>query len=745
LIDQWNPADGILTEVTLEMETCGHQDFALDSEDNIAQDVSVTSTGMTQTTMPFGGIVDLELQEQITTYSVSADTDAAPDFAGTDWFAFEQADCMSDTILYTLPAQIAFYSGTGQVNHPTFATGAATVDGPGNYAYYVNTQLGTEICAYYEYVVPLPEVTKTAIPEYSVTYDWDCWKDVDPATHALFDGESATSSYDVTCERSMVEGDYAVTGVITITNPSATVPITVTDIDDVIGGGATAIGDVSLVCDGPLPAVIDPLATFECDYEATLTDMDDGTNTVTVVTPGGEVDYDEAFSWVGVEPTVFGDASITVVDTNGGSWLFEDSGSVTYQQDFDCEDIAWGESTHENYMHENCIYTVGDAYPEFWDCENVEVDCYKLAVEKDGEAGFETTYTWEITKEADQTELELGIGETAMVNYNVCVDRTMSGTTDNYAEGAIYITNPAPMAAELTDVTDMVGSTVATVYCPDMIVPAGNSVTCWYDADIPDVEGDVLNTAEVTQQLYNYPYDSAPVMDGTAAYSAEFLIPVSFDEIDECVEVNDDQFGYLGTTCEDTACFTYQKEIGPYEVCEDYTFDNCATSTTNDMGLTDTACWHLDIIVPCDMFGCTPGFWKNHPLSWPEGIEPTDTVGEYFPCVSEALAGDTLMDALNYGGNGQYGKEKNLLRIATASLLNSMTWDFPYSTAEITDAVCSCYDGGFDKNCGSTLQSDLDYWNNELPCPECGGNDFCPDWFPEVTEPDDGLFFIQLS
>ena len=98
-----------------------------------------------------------------------------------------------------------------------------------------------------------------------------------------------------------------------------------------------------------------------------------------------------------------------------------------------------------------------------------------------------------------------------------------------------------------------------------------------------------------------------------------------------------------------------------------------------------------DVPPPPDFEGCTPGFWKNSPGSWPPtGYSPNQLITSVFDLpngkINNSLGGDSLMDALNYGGGDNLlGAAQNLLRSAVASLLNSThpDVDFPRSEADV--------------------------------------------------------------
>jgi hypothetical protein len=81
--------------------------------------------------------------------------------------------------------------------------------------------------------------------------------------------------------------------------------------------------------------------------------------------------------------------------------------------------------------------------------------------------------------------------------------------------------------------------------------------------------------------------------------------------------------------------------------------------------------------------GCTPGYWKNHPESWPATGFSTGMMLESVFDVPDSLGLDskTLLAALQTGGGGVNA----LLRHAVAALLNSAhpSVDYDLTTAEV--------------------------------------------------------------
>lgn len=120
-VDKFDSSKGVLQSVTVTIESCGYQDFSLDSEDSSARTFTVTSTGSTTTTMPDGSTVDLVLTPQVQVYDLSADSDGwPPDFIGDDAFSFSISDCQNDEIVINDASGLAYFIGAGeQVNFET--------------------------------------------------------------------------------------------------------------------------------------------------------------------------------------------------------------------------------------------------------------------------------------------------------------------------------------------------------------------------------------------------------------------------------------------------------------------------------------------------------------------------------------------------------------------------------------------------------------------------------------------------
>ncbi len=472
-----------------------------------------------------------------------------------------------------------------------------------------------EFC--YDYEVT---VEKTAETSFTRTFEWDISKTVTPETWDLFTGDTGTSKYTVEVSKTgFTDSDWAVTGTVWVTNDTP-FPATIESVTDVISG----IGPVPICGGVAFPLDLGPGDSLHCGYGTALPDGSDRVNTATVETSGdvggGEATADIVFG----DPTTEVNGTINVDDTNGDSWQFDDSGMVMYERTFGCDG---DEGQHDNTA------TIVETNQS--DSASVTVNCYALGVEKTAETTFTRTWEWSITKTADQTDLILSPGQVFDVTYWVDVDAS-STDSDHAVSGEIWISNPNPVLdADLTEVADVVSPNIAAnVNCPALTVPAGGSLHCTYEADLPD-GSDRTNTATATLQNNDYDKDGNAAPAGTTDFSGS--ADVAFDannptnEVDECIDVTDSEFGPLGNVCasQAPASFHYVVTFGPFadpDDCGDHDFPNTASFETNDTGTTGDDSWNVHVFVACEgVGGCTLtlGYWKTHSMRGPAPYDDT--------------------------------------------------------------------------------------------------------------------------
>jgi hypothetical protein len=468
--------------------------------------------------------------------------------------------------------------------------------------------------------------TVDVTPHWTVTYGWTIDKSVTPATWDLFKGDSGTSKYTITVTKDSGTQEAWVDGQICVTNGGAVATENLA-ITAVLQDGYGPPNDflTSAPVDVSGNPVLDPGETGCYDYHVNIPITGGAypqphaggtykvTADVTITNHSGHLG--EPFGPSPSDTAVFISAptlvndTINVDDTNGGSWEFSASGSESYEKTFSCDA---DEGKHKN------IATIRET--GLSDDATVTVNCYALKVTKDASASFKRTYNWTIDKWADQSALTLATGEQFLVNYSVKVDATYVDS-DWAVNGTIKVKNPAPIAATINGVADVVSPDIAaTVDCGvefPYTLAASGTLECSYSAKLPDASSRT-NTATATLQNYDYDYEMNATADGTTDFSGTADVDfgnATINHVDECIDVSDTFAGALGTVCYSDLpkTFTYSRWIGPYSVCGDYTVENTASFVTNDTGTTGSDSWTVNINVPC-AGGCslTPGYWKTH-------------------------------------------------------------------------------------------------------------------------------------
>lgn len=440
-------------------------------------------------------------------------------------------------------------------------------------------------------------VSKTAVPSFTVTHSWTIDKSADATTvYSAGGGKSDPVNYTVSVTKTTTNSDYAVNGQITVTNPNQA------DIDNVsLSDGACVVTPATV----DVPAGGSAVADYACP--ATASDPGPGTNTATATwdataanTPDGSATGSAGYSFAGVVPTVVGPDTIDVTDTNGQSWHFTGTDSVTYPWTF--TDPAGTCTSHDNTA--TITQTSQDSNTvTVQDCQGADPTVSKTATPT-----FTRAYTWNVSKSVDKTKVNITSGQAAF-NYTVGVSHD-SGTDSGWAvSGTITVSNPTDWEDITVDVSDALPGATCTLASSgtDVVVPAGKSVDIDYTCTFASNPVSGTNTATVT-----WDKDAFHTTDGSATGTKDFTFGAPTTVTDECAAFTDSYAGALGTVCvgDPTTSFGYTRYIDapPLATCKGY--DNTATFTTNDTGATGSASQSVTVCALYDAL--TPGYWKNH-------------------------------------------------------------------------------------------------------------------------------------
>jgi hypothetical protein len=481
-------------------------------------------------------------------------------------------------------------------------------------------------------------VTETS--NYTRTYNWDINKSVTPETWNIFQGDTATSQYNVNVTKKGYTDEAVIEGNVTVTNGGGVATQNlVINLNLTEGPGFNnKIGTYTV--DVSSHPVLAPGETWSYPYKIVLTGSQiyPGENykvtaDVTILNHSGHlgVPFGPNPSNTTIlpgMPTPVNDV-IHVDDTNGGSWIFSDTNSTTYNKTFNAA------GTFENTA---TILETGQSASA-----SVTVNNYVLDISKTAGTAFDRIYNWTINKTGNETEVITNLGGSVPVNYNVEVG-VDQGTDSNWAvNGTINITNNAPIAANITNITDVVSPDIVTSITdlpsfPYTLQP-GETLLLHYNASLPDA-AIRTNNATLTQQNYDYSYIEPPKTIGTTNYSA--TADVIFGStptqlIDESIDVYDDTFGlFLGTvtvgeniTPSGSFSFpSYSTTYGPFLAPGDYSETNTASFITNDTKTRGNDSWTVIIHVKSSYGTLTIGYWKTH--AGFTGNNP-DNVTKYLP------------------------------------------------------------------------------------------------------------------
>ncbi len=387
----------------------------------------------------------------------------------------------------------------------------------------------------------------------------------DSASLTLDQGGSGVAHYKVTLHGSSVDGHYAVSGTITVTNPNANA-VSGVSVTDVLpgatvdcGGGAssglTIAGNGSLTCSytatseqtQPTSNTASVSVAGKSQYDSTSAPVAIAFGTPTVV--NGAVDVTDAFDG-GQVAVVAGGLGLTPadLDANGDK-------ALTYDRTLTCGSTG----SYPNTAYVTKADSTSEPYDE--DGASVSVTCNPpkaLTVSKTAVPSFTRTYDWTVTKSADPSSIALKDDGTGSSTWTITLVRGAEPVDSNWhLSGTITVGNPNAFAVDGVAVGDGLGGTVT---CPSTTIAASSSMTCTYSVAL-ESGASGTNTATASS--------TTPGV-GSGQGSAEY----AFDEPTRVVNDNVDVVDTNGMTWSDrTEGFTESYSTGTLP-CRDATYAN---------------------------------------------------------------------------------------------------------------------------------------------------------------------------
>lgn len=441
-----------------------------------------------------------------------------------------------------------------------------------------------------------PAVTKTAQGAYGRTYDWAISKSADPTRLDLFEGETTIVTYTIDVTRTLAsEEDFWVSGVIEIFNPNPQRSLSISVVDQLDNGQ-----QLPTTC----PTTVAPNTTVTCSYGGSVNGVTASsivTNTA-IITTGAGLAYSSApvaVDFGQVQPSTLLD-SVTITDSQTSqTWVMNDSGAIRYTLPQGCADIVFA---GDNTIYRDTLVNTASVRELSSRSSNATVDlnCYRLAVSKDVNTSFTRQHLWGIEKTVDPATWNAFVGDLPSSTYTVTAFIVGQQDSNWQVEGAITISNPAPMPATVVSVVDALpNGASAMVSCADGVtIPANSAATCTYSAQTGGViSGDNVVTATLQTSAGSKQYTgSAPIVFGDPT-----------TELSKTVTVSDDLLGgSLGEFGDgQTKSYAFQ-----FHSCSEVTFeegensrtfiiDNTATidgATVDDSAQVTLTCWKPPII-----------------------------------------------------------------------------------------------------------------------------------------------------
>jgi hypothetical protein len=227
-----------------------------------------------------------------------------------------------------------------------------------------------------------------------------------------------------------------------------------------------------------------------------------------------------------IEPVVSGpytdgtlSVTIDVYDTSSGQ-VFDFTSNIGVDAVFAKGGSGGRLYTYNEAMSGTALHApVNPNNGKYYDLSHISF-CYDLevVVDKTAQTSFTRTYQWSIDKSVNPGTWDLFTGDSGTSKYTVAVTRTGYVDSNWAVNGSISITNPAPVAAMITGVTDSVsGGINAPVNCGVAFpysLAAGQTLNCTYATALPDGTNRINTAVVTTSGVVGGGSDTADVLFG---------------------------------------------------------------------------------------------------------------------------------------------------------------------------------------------------------------------------------------
>ena len=602
-------AGGILTLVGGATAVCDY--IAHPSSRDAMTNMATFTSGNTA----FTGEAAVTWQETVVDGTAVVDDEQEPDFGdGLTINAENMPQSWTETQQYTCSTNPADYAGDGQYSDLRHNTATVNWDDDQSDDAYAETA----------FTCYGPVVTKDAAGTYDERHDWDVLKTVDPASQSAFAGESVSWDWTILVTETTADENFAVTGVISVTNPAGSPGSMEVSLADLLNDGTIANVD----CGGGSTLTVASGATETCTYTAAPTDDIATSNTVTATF--NAIDFTALAGVAFTKNVVNGEATLS--DTEIGLTDEDVTGGNTFSGPGEalCSSNPADYADGGKYTVEvsNTATLTDEVESEYESTAKTTYTCYGPVVEKDATALWEQGTEWSLEKSVTPASAKKFAGESATFDYTVVV--TKANTDKFTVSGLISVTNPAgsPGAMNVSLADLLPGGTGAVIDCgagaTSVSVDPGQTKGCAYTGEL-GAKIDGTNTVTAT---FN-------TIDFTATAGYEFGDAVPGGE-PESVTVQDVYDGgsaeVLGVTSE-SHTYTYSRT----EVCSsepgDYTngFDSTTYANTASIqettGDSDSAQVTLDCYAPIVSKDADPEWQREYGWNIEKSVDPAAHAG----------------------------------------------------------------------------------------------------------------------